>query len=346
MLLLGSLAAACFVAGAEVDAWTLSGRSLLPIDANDAVVRVLDPHTVMSPRERKAAALFIDYLDNHASTSLNEADRLYSQMSDNRIGSDWAALKWMCHYLLLPPGERPRYLASNPDGARLVAWFEPTGFSQLRDPLIIQYRLDTPLRLPRDAELATTVIECLMFMNPARPDGEKTDAILKCLDIRRGDRVADIGCGPGSNSFRLAGMVGPQGRVYAIETNPRHLSFVAFVKEREHLSNIELVKASPQDIGLPAASLDRAFICWLYNGIYASVDASSREFFLASIWRALKPGGRLIVADNCPTARGTAPFVNLPARIVAANLQRYGFEYLTTTQPAPQRYVLVLRKPL
>lgn len=349
LLLLGGIAVACFAAGAEVDAWTLATRSLLPIDANDTLFHWVDRQASISALERQAATRFIDYLDTRSSASVKEADALYGQIADDRVGTDWPALKWMCHYLALPPRERPQYLAASPDGARLVAWFEQTDFRQLRDPLILQYHLRQQFHTERlDVSMAGTVIEYLLFMNPARPAWEKTDAILDNLDVRAGDRVADIGCGPGYHTFRLARMVGPEGRVYAVETNALHLSFVAFTMAREHLSNIERVHTSPRDVGLPAASLDCAFICSLYHAIYGATDALSRDFFLGSVWRALKPGGRLIVVDNNGAVRGASPFIGerISAPVVVSNLLRYGFEHVRTSQPVPQRYVLVFRKPL
>ena len=55
---------------------------------------------------------------------------------------------------------------------------------------------------------------------PKREQEERTDLLIKGLDLRPTDKIADIGAGSGYFSFRMAKLV-PQGKVFAIDISPQ-----------------------------------------------------------------------------------------------------------------------------
>src|SRR3984957_11784196 len=61
---------------------------------------------------------------------------------------------------------------------------------------------------------------------PERDQEEHTEILMELLRIRRGDVVADIGCGTGYISRRLARMVGAKGVVLAEDIQPEMLELL------------------------------------------------------------------------------------------------------------------------
>lgn len=115
--------------------------------------------------------------------------------------------------------------------------------------------------------------------------------IIKALDLKPGMVVADIGAGTGLFTRLFAPLVGPEGKVYAVDIAP---SFVQHIEQRaktEGIKNIEGVVCTADSANLPPNSIDLAFICDAYHHF---------EFphkTMQSIHRALKPGGSVVLID-------------------------------------------------
>jgi ubiquinone/menaquinone biosynthesis C-methylase UbiE len=168
--------------------------------------------------------------------------------------------------------------------------------------------------------------------------------IIESLDLKPGVRVADIGSGPGYYAFKFAERVGEHGRIYAIDINERHLQYIAEILQRRNIRNVETVLSKPDDICL-SNKVDLAFMCSLYHIIYATDTQASRDRLVASIERALKPGGQLIVADNDIVGAKDLPYhgPQMVKDLVVSQLTHYGFRLSDYHQFTPQRYVLVFR---
>ena len=101
----------------------------------------------------------------------------------------------------------------------------------------------------------------------ARWEGESREVfkyrhrIVAALGLRRGDRVADVGCGTGPFESILSKAAGPLGWVYALDIAPKFVAYVTKRVEKEGLQNVEVRQSEQNDIGLPTASIDLAFIC-------------------------------------------------------------------------------------
>lgn len=117
------------------------------------------------------------------------------------------------------------------------------------------------------------------------------EQILASLQIEPGMDVADVGSGTGLYLQPLSKSVGAEGTVFAIDISPK---FVKHLRERsrtEDLKNVEVTMCSDRDVNLKADSIDRAFICDVYHH-FEFPDSS-----LASIYRAMRAGGKLIIVD-------------------------------------------------
>ena len=112
------------------------------------------------------------------------------------------------------------------------------------------------------------------------------------FDIRPGMTVVDYGCGPGRYTQRFSRLVGPAGKVYAVDIHELAVEAVRGRAAREGWVNVEAVLARGYDTGLPAGTADR--VCALDMFFYIQQPGE----FLAEIARLLKPDGLLIIDDG------------------------------------------------
>ena len=109
--------------------------------------------------------------------------------------------------------------------------------------------------------------------------------------IKAGSRVLDVGAGPGYATVDLAGIVGPRGRVVALERSARFLAVAREACARRGLSNVEFHERDLMD-GLPNLhDLDAAWCRW----VAAFVPSPAK--LVAEIAGALRPGGAAIVHE-------------------------------------------------
>ncbi len=131
---------------------------------------------------------------------------------------------------------------------------------------------------------------------------QKPDEVIAALNLRLGERVADVGCGPGYFTLPLAEAVGPTGKVWAVDVQAEMLD-----RLREHLagrepSNIELQLAPENDPRLPPGQVDTVFIVNTYHHF------SYRPVYVSKLRRALAPGGRIVIIDFIPKSRAQRGF--------------------------------------
>ena len=129
------------------------------------------------------------------------------------------------------------------------------------------------------------------FEGESREIAVHKDRIMHALGIRAGTRVADIGAGTGLFLDDLNRAVGAKGKVYAVDISPGFIEHLRSRVRAESLERVEIVLCSERSAELPAASIDAAFVCDTYH--HFEYPRST----LASLHRALRPGGILHVID-------------------------------------------------
>ncbi len=115
--------------------------------------------------------------------------------------------------------------------------------------------------------------------------------ILQEAGVCSGMTVLDFGCGPGGFSLAAARMVGPQGRVYAVDMHPLAVKSVRAAAMRKALNNIETIPGNGL-VDIPAGSVD---IVLLYDVLH---DLSDPIPIQMEWHRVLKPKGILSVSDH------------------------------------------------
>jgi ubiquinone/menaquinone biosynthesis C-methylase UbiE len=111
----------------------------------------------------------------------------------------------------------------------------------------------------------------------------------QALEARPGDRVLDVGCGPGFYVAELAGQVGPTGSVTGVDASPQTLELAR--RRTRDRDNVTLHLADATDLPVPGGAFDAALSVQVLEYV-ADVDAA-----LAELHRALAPGGRVVIWD-------------------------------------------------
>jgi ubiquinone/menaquinone biosynthesis C-methylase UbiE len=132
----------------------------------------------------------------------------------------------------------------------------------------------------------------LMHDNPLLPFFKDPYKLLKAAGLKRGQKVLEVGCGPGFFTIPAARIVGEEGLVYAVDVNPYAMARVHGKIEKEGIKNVVPMLHNASDTGLPENSIDLAFLIGLGH------IAGGQKKLLAEIHRILRPGGVLSLQNT------------------------------------------------
>jgi ubiquinone/menaquinone biosynthesis C-methylase UbiE len=151
----------------------------------------------------------------------------------------------------------------------------------------------------------------LMHDNRLLPYFRNPQRLLKAAGLKPGQKVLEVGCGPGFFTIPAAKIVGKEGFIYAVDVHPLAIERVKEKIEKEGIKNVKPILANASDTGLPDRSIDLAFLFGL------RYIAGGLGNVIAEIQRILKPGGVL----SFEKSRGSA-------KKLIAEVERGGFVYL------------------
>lgn len=111
--------------------------------------------------------------------------------------------------------------------------------------------------------------------------------VVKRLKARRGERILDMGTGPGEPAMTLAHKVGPTGKVTGVDLSETMISLAQERARALSLDNVEFRSMDCSALTLPESSFDAATCCFGFQ-IFTGPEAAARE-----VHRVLRPGGRI-----------------------------------------------------
>ena len=173
-----------------------------------------------------------------------------------------------------------------------------------------------------------------------REQEEAPSKAIAAIELAPDAVIADIGAGSGYYSFRISPKV-PRGKVVAIDIQPEMLDFLRQKAAELHVTNVEPHLGTIDDLKLPDASLDAALLVDAYH------EFSHPREMLASLHRALKPGGRIFLVEF----RGEDP--NVPIKPLhkmteaqaRLEFESAGFRFTGNLRPLPWQHLMVFERP-
>lgn len=175
---------------------------------------------------------------------------------------------------------------------------------------------------------------------PERVQEERPDLLLAELNLKPGMVVADIGAGTGYHSRRVSSVVGPTGKVYAVDVQPQMVQFLSRLSREKEFANVKPVLSTVDDVRLPPASVDLAIMVDVYHELEFPFEV------MASILKSLKPGGRVVFVEY----RAEDPNVPIKTlhKMSEAQIKReaaaHALEWERTASGLPWQHVVVFRK--
>lgn len=169
--------------------------------------------------------------------------------------------------------------------------------------------------------------------------------ILQEAGIAPEQKVADFGCGTlGHYVFAAAQLVGPAGKVYAVDILKSVLDSVESMSRIERITNVETVWGDlerERGVKIDDGALD---IGLMINNLYLTKKPAemTRECL-----RMVKPGGTFVIVDWKPegAAFGPDPKARMSARGALQLGLDAGLELVKEIVPGPYHYGYVFRKP-
>jgi ubiquinone/menaquinone biosynthesis C-methylase UbiE len=135
-------------------------------------------------------------------------------------------------------------------------------------------------------EQAAERIEALYLIGDAV---RRRRLVREALGASPGERILDVGCGPGFYCVELLDDVGPSGSVVGVDSSPAMLALAG--RRCACRENVELFEAEAVSLPVPDGSFDAAVSVQVQEYV---ADAAAG---LAELHRVLRPGGRALVWD-------------------------------------------------
>ncbi|GAB2576323.1 class I SAM-dependent methyltransferase [Spirosoma areae] len=170
---------------------------------------------------------------------------------------------------------------------------------------------------------------------PEREREERTDLLLKALNLKPTDVVADIGAGTGFFTFLMAPEL-PKGNVLAVDIQPEMITYLNEGKVKRKLPNVQPVLGTESNPKLAANSIDLAILIDAYH------EFSYPREMMSHIVSALKPGGRIVLVEY-RAEDPTVPIKELHKLSVAQatkEMKAIGLKLLKNDDRLPQQHIM------
>lgn len=173
-----------------------------------------------------------------------------------------------------------------------------------------------------------------------REDEEHPTKAVSLLGLEPGMTVCDLGAGTGFYAVRMARVVGPTGKVYAVDIQPRMLERLQKRLSAANISNIVPVLGAEAETKLPPASQDLILLVDVYH------EFSKPQEMVRSIRASLKANGRLVLLEyrKEDPSIPIRPEHKMSLAEVKAELEPEGFRVEKVLETLPWQHMIFLKK--
>jgi ubiquinone/menaquinone biosynthesis C-methylase UbiE len=176
---------------------------------------------------------------------------------------------------------------------------------------------------------------------PERDAEERTDLLVELLKFRPGEVVADIGCGSGFISRKIAKNIVPEGFVYGVDIQEEMLDVLNRRMAMFRITNVKPILGTTTDPKVSAASCDTMIMVDVYHEFDRPYE------MVRSMIAGLKPGGRLVFVEY----RKEDPKVPIKevhkmseAQIKKEMALHAELEHAETIAALPRQHIAIFRK--
>jgi SAM-dependent methyltransferase len=173
--------------------------------------------------------------------------------------------------------------------------------------------------------------------DPKRAQWQKPDRVVAALGLKKGGRAAEIGSGTGQFTLRMAKALGEDGRVYAIDVEPRLLQVLAERGAAAKAWGI-IGLLAPDGGGLPPEPVDLILMVNVFHHVHDRTD------YLRALATRLAPRGRIAIVDfhERELPIGPPPDHKLPKAEALAAVKGAGLRVRREETFLPYQYFLLV----
>jgi uncharacterized protein (TIGR01244 family) len=181
-----------------------------------------------------------------------------------------------------------------------------------------------------------------MLLMESRVKTEQPAKTLQFMGLKDGDIVADVGCGNGFFTLRLAKEVGPHGVVFAVDVQQGMLDQLVERQKAANISNVYPILGQYEDPMLPPGKVDWILLVDTYH------EFSNPKPMLARMKESLAPGGRIALIEyrGEKTSGSSFPAPRDHTMTVDQVMNEWspaGFELVTRVEFLPTQHFFVFK---
>ena len=176
------------------------------------------------------------------------------------------------------------------------------------------------------------------FEDPERVKWQKPAEVIKAMDLRSGDVVADIGAGTGYFTRLFAMAVGTEGKALGLDIEESMVNYMKEDAKKLGLKNYEAKVVPTDDAGLAPNSVDVVFLSNTYHHI------ANRVNYFKAVAKGLKKDGRVVIVDFYKDSSIGPPRDHKLAKAVALKeMDEAGYRLVKTHNVLEHQYFLEFR---
>jgi precorrin-6B methylase 2 len=223
-----------------------------------------------------------------------------------------------------------------------------TGFAPAAAPAVPKYeynRVHDPdgigkFYMGREIAMVMGHLAADWLDRPTREKEERTDKLLKALDLKPGMVIADVGAGSGYFSFPIAKLIGPKGKVLAVDIQDEMLDLIRKRMKARKLSNIEPIKGTESDPKLPEGKVDLILMVDVYHEFNYPCEMTE------AMIKALKVGGKLVFVEY--RLEDPSVWIKLVHKMtqkqVIREMKPHPLKHVKTSDILPQQHIIIFEK--
>lgn len=314
-------------------------------DASSMVRVGMNPHPTDSI-DIEVAYTLLSAIDHEDADSMMFVKRYYQQKAKDDILKEksWGALAYIVDRMIK---ERSEGKIQKGDilTEDMYQYFTKNQCEYLKDYLVLKYELNNyqPRSVKEYLNRRNFYDDMLMFNSPDRGSWDMTDIIMKNMPLKSGDKIVDVGCGFGYNSFRFRDIVGENGVVYATDTEKAYTDYFDELLKNNGINNISVINSKSTELGVDD-QVDCIFMSSLYHVFYTWSREDERKPYLTSLKEHLKPNGKIVIVDNINLHGNELNNCHVDPELIKAQLGFWGFEPIMQKNLSEKRFMLILKR--